>query len=500
MGKRYVSIWFPSLRTDWYIRHQPLLKGVPFVLTLKDHGRLLVTAGSEAALAQGIYIGMPLADARAIVTGLQYFDDEPERSEKLLNAIAEWSIRYTPVVGVNLPEGLLLDASGCAHLWGGEEMYLTAMYKRFHELGYHINIAIADTIGTAWAFARYGKGKTIIPSNKQTEALLSLPAASLRLEPAVTERLEKLGLRQINQFINMPRPSLRRRFGKQLLSQLDKATGAEQEFIKPITSIEAYQERLPCLEPIATATGIAIALQNLLDTICNKLRKEEKGLRSAIFKGYRMDGKLEQISIGTTRPSANPKHLFRLFEDKITTIEPALGIELFVLEAPVIEEATTRQEKLWGQSNGLDNTNLAELIDRLSSKLGGQHIHRYVPDEHYWPERSFKESASIHEPIQTSWKTDRPRPLQLLANPQPIEVTAPVPDYPPMNFRYKGKLHIIANADGPERIEQEWWIQEGQHRDYYYVEDEEGHRYWLFRSGHYDTAKSYKWFLHGFFA
>lgn len=123
-----------------------------------------------------------------------------------------------------------------------------------------------------------------------------------------------------------------------------------------------------------------------------------------------------------------------------------------------------------------------------------------MPDEHYWPERSFKPVAEISEHVAYIWKPGRPRPVRLLALPQAVEVTAPIPDYPPMNFRYKGKLHKIMKADGPERIEQEWWLQEGQHRDYYLVEDEEGQRYWLFRSGHYDAAKNYQWFIHGFFA
>ena len=98
------------------------------------------------------------------------------------------------------------------------------------------------------------------------------------------------------------------------------------------------------------------------------------------------------------------------------------------------------------------------------------------------------------------WKADRPRPVQLLARPEPIQVTAPIPDYPPMLFRHKGKLHTIKKADGPERIEQEWWLQEGEHRDYYAVEDEEGQRYWLFRSGHYTGDQRQQWFLHGYFA
>ncbi|HKG69574.1 MAG TPA: hypothetical protein VKA92_11945, partial [Segetibacter sp.] len=136
--------------------------------------------------------------------------------------------------------------------------------------------------------------------------------------------------------------------------------------------------------------------------------------------------------------------------------------------------------------------------DRLAGKVGSNAIRRYLPDEHYWPERSIKTASSIQEQKTTEWRLDRPRPIQLLTTPEYIEVTAPVPDYPPMNFRYKGKLHKIKKADGPERIEQEWWIQDGQHRDYYAVEDEEGYRYWLFRLGHYD--EDYQWFIHGFFA
>ena len=241
-------------------------------------------------------------------------------------------------------------------------------------------------------------------------------------------------------------------------------------------------------------------MQRLLETLCYRLQQEEKGLRVAVFKCYRVDGKIEKIEIGTNHATHNVKHLFKLFEIKISTIEPALGIELFTLEAPRVEDISPLQEKLWEKVYDLDNTRLAELLDRLAGKMGENSIHRYLPDEHYWPERSMKLASSLQEKKTTTWKTDRPRPLQLLSVPELIEVTAPIPDYPPMLFRYKGRLHKVIKADGPERIEQEWWLQEGLHRDYYCVEDEEGCRYWLFRSGHYSADKSHKWFIHGFFA
>jgi protein ImuB len=499
MPKRFVTIWFRYLRTDWFTLRQPLLRDKPLVLASPDHGRMVITAANSLAQAQGIDKGMVVADARALISSLQVVDDKPELSVKLLNRIAEWCIRYAPSVAVDPPDGIILDVSGCAHLWGGERPYLKDIITRLKSLGYDVRAAMADTVGTAWAIARFGKGSPIIESGAQTTALLSLPPAALRIENNIAERLQKLGLRQISQFIGMPRSALRRRFGRSFLKRLDQALGHEEEIIHPVHPVMVYQERLPCLEPIVTATGIEIALQRLLDTLCQRLQQEEKGLRAAVFKCYRVDGKIEMIEIGTHRASHNTRHLFKLFEQKISSIEPALGIELFILEAPKVEDASPVQENLWKKTSGLDDPGLSELIDRLAGKLGINHIHRYVPDEHYWPERSVKLASSLDEKLTTEWKVDRPRPLQLLPVPEKIEVTAPIPDYPPMLFRYKNKLHKITKADGPERIEQEWWLQQGQHRDYYYVEDEEGHRYWLFRLGHY-SDKTYQWFIHGFFA
>jgi protein ImuB len=391
-----------------------------------------------------------------------------------------------------------LDATGCSHLWGSDEIYLEAIVKKLNARGYDVRASMADTLGVAWAIARFGTAPFVIADGSHVEALIPLPPEALRLEPEIVERLHKLGFHRISQFMKIPRASLRRRFGQHLIDQLDFALGNEKEVINPLQPVEPYQERLPCLEPIVTVTGIEIALDRLLRILCTRLKQEQKGLRHAIFKGYRVDGKIVQVEIGTHHPSHHVSHLFKLFEIKLPTIEPALGIELFVLEASKVEDHLSKQEKIWEAAGGLEDERLSELIDRLASKTDVQAL-RYVPDEHYWPERSVKPAKSLHEKLSSSWRVDSPRPLQLLPMPEKIEVTAPIPDYPPMLFKYKGKLHRIIKADGPERIEQEWWLQQGQHRDYYRVEDEEGKRYWIFRLGHYDDKK-FQWFLHGFFA
>jgi len=519
--KRFVLIWLPYLKTDWFSVRQSLLRELPFVLVIPDHGRKLISAANESAIKRSITPGMVAADAKAIFPSLQVIDDQPGLAERLLRRMAEWCIRFSPCVAVDGDDGLIIDATGCSHLWGGDKFYLEDIIARFQKHGYTVRAAIADTIGTAWAVARFEKENFIVEPGQQAVALLSLPAAALRLDDDTVDRLNKLGLRQVKDFIGMPRSALRRRFdGKEVKSQklkvktsvmvnsgsgsrdiitrINQAVGLEEEIIQPVHPIEPYQERLPCLEPIVTATGIEIALQRLLENLCKRLKQEGKGIRTAVLKCFRVDGKIEEIIIGTIRASHHVEHLFRLFELKINSIEPALGIELFILHATKVEDHSPMQEKIWNSEAGLQDERIAELLDRLSCKIGMSSIHRYLPDEHYWPERSMKNVLSLDETTSTQWKVDRPRPLQLLARPECIEVTAPIPDYPPMNFRYKGKLHTIKKAEGPERIEQEWWIEQGQHRDYYYVEDEEGCRYWLFRLGHYEDV-SYRWFIQGYF-
>lgn len=498
MPKRFVSIWFRHLTTDWMVRRRPELKDIPFALAAPERGRMVIKAVNLSAQSQGVYAGMVVADCRAILPELMVIDDLPGQADKLLTALAEWCIRFTPVAAIDLPDGLILDVSGCTHLWGGEQPYLKDIHARLTAFGYDIRLAIADTPGTAWAVSRYGQVSPIVEPGKQLAALMPLPAIALRLEPTIVARLQKLGLYQLQSFIKMPRAALRRRFGQSILTRLDQALGQVEEWIKPVVPIQPHQERLPSLEPVSTAKGIEIALRQLLVKLCLGFSQEGIGLRACLFRCYRIDGKIQQITIGTSKASRNADHLFKLFENKIVTLEPDLGFELFLLEATEVEEIPVTQDALW-ETKHHDDTEIAELLDRLSGKVGSDSIRRYLPQQHYWPERSIKVAASLQEQAATDWRTDLPRPLHLLGTPEPIEVTVPIPDYPPMLFHYKGKLHNIKKADGPERIEQEWWIEQGLYRDYYCVEDENGARYWLFRLGHYNSSQP-KWFIHGFFA
>src|SRR5690349_16047960 len=203
MQKRFVTIWFRHLKTDWFTRRQPLLKSKPFALAEPDHGRMVVTAVNPLALSKDVFPGMVVADARAIIHGIHIIDDQPTLADKLLKNLSLWCIRYTPVVAIDSPDGIILDATGCAHLWNGETAYINDITSRLKNFGYHVQAAISDTIGCSWALSRFSKGNTIIKIGDQMNELLNMPPEALRLEQLTIERLHKLGLKQVKDFIGM---------------------------------------------------------------------------------------------------------------------------------------------------------------------------------------------------------------------------------------------------------------------------------------------------------
>ncbi|GAA4327638.1 DNA polymerase Y family protein [Mucilaginibacter gynuensis] len=471
---------------------------MPFVLASPVKNKIIISASSKIAESEGAFAGMAVADARAAVAELIVIDEIPGQAFKLLRLLGLGCIRYTPIVFIDLPDKLILDISGCAHLWGGEREYLKEIVFKLRAAGFDARAAIADTPSAAWAVVRYAQKKPIISIGGQVAAIAALPPAALRLEPEVLDRLQKLGFRNIGLLLELPGSVLRRRFGQGLLLRIDQALGRVEEYWEPLTPPVPYAERLPCLEPIRTAAGIEIAIEKLLSALCLRLQAEGMGLRKAFLKCHRIDGRKVQVAISTTKGSHSISHLMRLFRLQISKIEPALGIELFILEATRVEPIEAMQEQLWAETKGLADTALAELLDRIAGKVGPQAIQRFLPAERYWPERSVKLAASLTEEPGIAWPYAL-RPIRLLRVPEPVEVMALVPDHPPKLFIHKGKRHTITKADGPERIGREWWQDSGEHRDYYMVEDSDGQRYWLFRSGHYDGGDA-RWYLHGYFA
>jgi len=428
---------------------------------------------------------------------------------KLLDLMADWCQRYTPMVTADPPDGILLDIGGCAHLFGGETALATDLARRLIRLGFASRMALADTIGAAWAAARYGRNK-VCASGDERRLLAPLPLAALRLSVDTVSALARVGLKRIGDIADLPRAPLAARFGGELLRQLDRALGCEHEPLTARQPLAPYVAERLFAEPIAREEDVLATAERLAVQLKIALERRGEGARQIELALFRTDGVVQRISAGTSRPLRDPSQIRALFVERLAglsdPLDPGFGFDLVRLLVLVAEPFPPQQI---GLGSSVDDAELGRLVDRLSARLGSRRVTRLLAHDTHIPEwavSSMPAQARVTEPGWDSFRQFRaasdlvPRPLRLLAKPEPIEALAMVPDGPPLRFRWRRALHQVVAAEGPERIEAAWWSEDGPARDYFRVEDQAGLRFWLFRLGLYRDTATPRWYLHGMFA
>ena len=503
----------------------------PLVTSIREGNKVLIAAVSSAARAVGLQPGMAVTQARAQVPGLdiQPADIEGDRADLRRLAIAA-ARHWSPIVALSGDDGLFLDITGAAHLFGGEEAMARRILRLLARLGVNGRIAVADTAGAAWALARYARlsgdrlsrdGVAICPPTTHPHALVPLPVAALRCDAGAIELLKRLGVDTIGQLLAMPRAPLARRFGAALVARLDQAAGWVSEPLDPVVPPETIAIVQRFAEPIATAEAIEHWLAFLMPRLVTALAEAGLGARVVELVADRIDGVPQRLRIGLARPSRDAPHLLRLIVRRIEEIAPGFGVDALTLHVRRADplEPEPFEERLEDRP-----PDLAPLVDALANRIGETRLWRAWPVESEVPERSVEAVPPLDTPGQQSarlklddvrqldrspelhpWHHRWPRPVRLLRRPELLDhVIAELPDHPPRRFTWRGQAHKVVRADGPERVSGEWWKRASeQHsvRDYFRVEDEAGQRFWLFRRGDGERGESgdLSWFMHGAF-
>jgi protein ImuB len=511
-SQRLLSLWLRRLPTDRIARLREAT--LPRVIYGKRGNAELLTAVDEAAERLGLSPGLALAQARAMHPGIEALEEDAAADATLLEQIADWCLRYTPLVACDPPDGLLLDISGCAHLYGGEQPLVADLAQRLENAGFAFSIAIAGTIGAAWAAAHDGEPGRYA-CGEERSLLAPLPLVALRLPAETVAALARVGLKCIGDIVDLPRAPLTARFGPTLLRQLDRALGNEHEPLNPRLPVAPYVAEQRFAEPIAREEDVLASVARLAGRLQFALERRGDGARRLELTLFRTDGALRRVAVGCSRPLREPAGIRVLFTERLAALadalDPGFGFDMARLSVVVAEPAPPEQVGVGGTE---DLAEIDRLTDRLSARLGARRVRRPIAQDSHIPE-----IAAIDVPAQMTiagagWGVFRrycaeadlaPRPLRLLARPEPIEAVAEVPDGPPLRFRWRRALHEVIAADGPERIEGAWWSAHGgPARDYFRVEDRQGLRFWLFRAGLYRDlahgAAAPSWFLHGMFA
>jgi protein ImuB len=484
----------------------------PLVTARKDQNALRVFALDERAEALGLKRGMGLADARAMHPGIEVVEADPAADRRLLEGLADWCDRYTPLVALADDDGLFLDISGCAHLFGGEQAMLDDILDRLAEQGFEARAAVASTPGAAWAAARFVNG-SLIATGAEGGALAPLPLSALRIAPETRAGLESVGLRTVASIMTQPRAPFARRFGPLLLLRLDQALGHVEEAVSPRLPVPSLSVERQLAEPIMQIEDIERLVLLLGERLKADLERQGIGARSLALVLFRVDGKVRRFELRTSRPMREPALMRRLFHERLEKTDESLdagfGFELVRLSVLDVAPFDNEQGDLSGRAVD-DGADLALFADRVHARLGEGALVRHATVESHIPERTVRQLpfAEVVSDVAGcfpagSARPDAARPIRLLARPEPVDVAAvEVPEGPPRHFRWRRASHRVVRAEGPERIAPEWWLeaQDAPTRDYFRVEDEAGRRYWLFREGLYDAARTPpRWFMQGLF-
>lgn len=550
--RRILSLWFPRLGADRIMRREPHLLALPFAVVQEQNNMQVLTSINLSARSFGLRVGQPVRDAHAMCEGLITRARSVQAEAAFVAALQRWAGKFSPWVATENCDALVVDLTGCAHLFGGETELLSVVQTDCNDLGLSVQMGLADTRGAAWALARFagqaveshrcgdaidqearatrsraGKRRhwtrggvaptvtlgpdhtahRIAPPGQTYSALSPLPIAALRLDDDTTAQLARLGLRRVGELLGQPRASLARRFGRGLVMRMDQAMGSAPEPVSPAKPVDHFAVRLTLPDPIGLESDILAALDRLLPRLCESLEKKGRGARRVRLQAFRTDHEIQSIEVGLARPSREPDRIRPLLALKLDDIDAGFGIDMLRVEATQSEPIHARTAVGHLEAGHAVNRRLAadtafdDLLGRIGARVGLDNITRLHPASSHIPEKTTKTlAAAWSEPCKDAWEPPaNPRPL-LLWQPEPVKA----PDTPklPQVFGWRGQTLTRRRAIGPERLAPEWWLDDPNWRtgvrDYWVTETEDGQRLWLFYA--HGLTRSSGWFCHGAFA
>jgi protein ImuB len=512
---RILCVWLPNWAIDTWRRRNPSASPADlpaqggFALIAQERGVRRLSSLDAVAAAFGLFVGQKAADASALAPGLTVADADPEADRTALIALADWCCRFSPAVAVDGTDGLVIDITGVAHLWGGEAAMVEDLVRRLSHNGLTARAAVAGNPAAAWALARFAPDRTIVAEGGEAEALARLPVTALLLEATVAAQIVRLGLTTIGRLAALPRDAVTRRFGAGVVARLDQAQGRAGEALTYRRPPTPWLARLAFADPISAPEDMARVTADIAALLCARLEAEGRGARRFELVFHRLDGRALPLTIGLALPGRDARAIARLFSPLLETVDPGFGIEVVTLTAAEVEARGASQRRLEQGGEVSPEEGVAPLVDRLVNRLGGAAVWRAEPNASHAPERAVARrpalSPSLSRPGGGGWSADRPRPLRLFRRPEPIDAMSKVPDDPPIFFRWRGVAHRVRLAEGPERLAEEWWRRPleddrpSRVRDYYRVEDDAGARFWVYRDGLYGGDDLPKWWVHGLF-
>ena len=323
----------------------------PFALVEKQKNAQRLCALNTAALRQGLVPGLSLADARARLPQLGVAEIDRPADAQILARLAARCERYTPLTALDEPHGLVLDVTGCAHLFGGEQGLFACVLRDIDQQGFSARAAVAGTPDCARALARFSAGGVFSPEEAKAAAA-RLPLAALEMDEEHSQALRRAGLKTLGDVAARSSRLFAARFGDDFSRKIERLFGREDVRINPLRPPPDCMVERHFIEPLTHAESIETALRDLMLETANLLARRGQGGRVFEAGFFRADGFVRRLRIETLRPTRDPQTLFRLFREKLDALadplDPGFGFDALRLSVPRAENFETAQADFSG--------------------------------------------------------------------------------------------------------------------------------------------------------
>lgn len=470
---RWACILFPQLALDGVLRGRENPEA-PLALIAGAQQRRILQTVTPAARELGLRRGMSLTAAKALTDDCALVEYDLQQVERWQRLLAAWAYRFSSHVSLHYPRALLLEVHSSMGLFGPWPRFEQRLRQELENMGFRHRITLAPNPAAARMLANSHDGLTVMSPDGLRETLGQMSIERLGLPGEAATALSRMGLRRLQQVMELPRATLARRFPEACLQHIDTLLGNRSLVLDCYAPPDVFDVRLELNFDVESNQALFFPIKRLVSDLAAFLAGRDCGVQRFVLhlEHRSLDDTL--LYVGLLSAERDADMLFELTRGRLEPLQLPAPVQALRLVARDLPHFVPQSSQLF-EDRPQQTLPWEQLRERLRARLGDDAVQAVCsyPDhrpEHAWRQQSPGKAEMVIDPPR--------RPGWLLS--EPLAMT-------------EAPSQILA---GPERIESGWWDGADVRRDYYLIRTAQDQLAWAFRP----VGQGGPFWLHGWFA
>lgn len=464
---RMACVNLRALSLQILLARNPDWREKPAALVSEDRPTGRVVMANRAARALGIRAGMRYASALSLEGSLQAGTVLPRELEQARDRVRSLLAHWSPAVEASRfdPGVFWVNASGLSYLYPSLSVWAEGMQEEIAAEGLRAAVCIGFSRFGTYAGTRSGREFLILDSPEQEmRESHRAPRAILPLSAAVQQRLDRLGIQRVEQFLALPEGGIRKRFGAETEAVYRFAASVNA---LPVQNREVIEDPVFCMQlpgPEESVERLMLPVRRLLDRLVQRCLRRGERVRGVVLEFHMEGGEVLSHEIRPAEPSIRPLLLARLVQLRLEANPPSAGVEEIRITGHLLRDRGETGE-LFPRHNHRPAEQAARAFAYLRAELGNGAVQRAALHASHLPSERFRlEALDRMEPLQPGARDAGAVLVRRISG----SGQSPAISHRPARLRL-----------GPHLIEQRWW-QQPVRRRYVVSEEADGSLLWLY--------------------